>query len=71
MTMIKIIGGGSLNTAERRKVRRMGRIAARTLRAASNYTPVRVWVEFWNDEGGYPTSMYSVTPGTWVERPRD
>ena len=70
MSVIKLVGAGSINTAERRKLRRMGRIAARKVRAAGNYAPVRVWVEFFEDEGGMPTSTYSITPGTWVERPR-
>ena len=70
MTMIKIIGGNSVNTAERRKLRRLGRIAARKMRAANIFTPVRVWVEFFSDEGGMPTSKYSVSGGTWVKNPR-
>lgn len=70
MSVIKLVGAGSINTAERRKLRRLGRIAARRLRAVGVFTPARVWVDQSFDGGGCPTSVYVVNGGTWVERPR-
>lgn len=70
MTMIKFVGAGSINSGERRKLRRLGRIAARRLRAVGVFTPARVWVSFYTDGGGCPTSVYTPNGGTWAERPR-
>jgi hypothetical protein len=70
MSVIKLVGAGSIKSAERRKLRRLGRIAARRLRAVGVYTPARVWVSIYFDEGGCPTSVYTPNGGTWVERPR-